>query len=112
MHITIFYINYRLYITKHITPNIGKLKLCDLRVDLLQQFFSEKAENGRLDGRDSLSEKTLRNMYTMFATALKQAYENSLISKNFVELVKLPKVTKKEMRVLGREKATERHQGK
>ncbi|MVB12756.1 Transposase from transposon Tn916 [Caprobacter fermentans] len=39
-------------------------------------------------------------MYTMFSTALKQAYENSLINRNFVEFVKLPKVTKKEMRIL------------
>jgi integrase len=94
------YINYRLYITKHITPDIGKLKLIDLRVDLFQKFFNEKAESGRLDGKGGLSEKTLRNMYTMLSTALKQAYENGLIRRNFVELVKLPKVTKKEMRVL------------
>lgn len=67
---------------------------------MLQQFFNEKAEHGRLDGKGGLSEKTLRNMYTMFSTALKQAYENSLISRNFIEFVKLPKVTKKEMRVL------------
>lgn len=69
-------------------------------MDLFQKFFNEKAENGRLDGKGGLSEKTLRNMYTMLSTSLKQAYENSLIKKNFVELVKLPKVTKKEMRVL------------
>ena len=56
--------------------------------------------SGRLDGRGGLSEKTLRNMYTMLSTALKQAYENGLLNKNLAELVKLPKVVKKEMRVL------------
>jgi integrase len=94
------YVNYRTYITKHTAPEIGKLKLSDLRIDLLQQFFNEKAKHGRLDGKGGLSDKTLRNMYTMFSTALKQAYENSLISKNFIEFVKLPKVPQKEMRVL------------
>ena len=81
-------------------PEIGKIKLTDLRVDMFQQFFNEKALSGRLDGKGGLSEKTLRNLYTMLSTALKQAYENSLINKNLVELVKLPKVDKVEMRVL------------
>lgn len=94
------FVSYSTYINKHISPEIGKIKLVDLRVDMLQKFFNDKAENGRLDGQGGLSEKTLRNLYTMLSTALKQAYENSLINKNLAELVKLPKIVKKEMRVL------------
>jgi len=94
------YVSYDTYINKHIIPEIGKIKLVDLRVDMLQQFFNKKATMGRLDGKGGLSEKTLRNLYTMLSTALKQAYENSLINKNLAELVKLPKVMRTEMRVL------------
>lgn len=94
------YVSYSTYINKHIVPEIGKIKLVDLRVDMLQQFFNEKANTGRLDGKGGLSEKTLRNLYTMLSTALKQAYENDLINKNLAELVKLPRVEKIEMRVL------------
>ncbi len=36
----------------------------------------------------------------MMHTAFKQAYENGLIAKNFLDLVKLPKVVRTEMRVL------------
>ena len=92
--------SYSTYINKHIVPEIGEIKLTDLRVDMLQQFFNEKATTGRLDGKGGLSEKTLRNLYTMLSTALKQAYENDLINKDLAELVKLPKVEKVEMRVL------------
>lgn len=94
------YISYSTYITKHINPEIGKIKLSMLRADMLQRFFNEKANTGRLDGSGGLSEKTLRNLYTMLSTALKQAYESDLIPRNYAELVKLPKVNKKEMRVL------------
>lgn len=94
------YVSYSTYINKHINPQIGKIKLSDLRIDMLQQFFNEKATSGRLDGNGGLSEKTLRNLYTMLSTSLKQAYENTLINKNLAEFVKLPKVMRTEMRVL------------
>jgi len=57
-------------------------------------------ENGRLDGKGGLSPKTIKNIHVMLHEALEQALKNGLISRNPTEAVTLPKITKKEMRVL------------
>lgn len=94
------FISYEGYVRGHIVPKIGKLKLTQLNAEILQDFFNSEYENGRLDGKGGVSEKTLRNMRNMFHCALQQAYDNNLIQKNYVEQVKMPKVPQKEMRVL------------
>ena len=94
------FISYEGYVRGHIIPNIGKLKLSQLNAEILQDFFNRQYESGRVDGKGGVSEKTLRNMRNMFHYALQQACDNNLIQKNFIEQVKLPKVTQKEMRVL------------
>jgi len=94
------YVNYRLHINKRVIPILGYIKLREVRVDVLQRFFNEQYEHGGLKNKGPLSEKTIRNIYVMMYTAFKQAYQNGLILKNFVELVKIPKVKQKEMRVL------------
>ena len=109
------YVSYHTYIKKHIQPEIGKIKLSGLRADMLQKFFNEKAKGGRLDKAKNpetgklelksggLSDKTLKNIYNTLHAALKQAYENELIPKNYVELVKLNRTPPKDMRVLSRD---------
>ncbi len=94
------FISYEGYVRGHIIPKIGKLKLTQINAEILQDFFNSEYENGRLDGKGGVSEKTLRNMRNMFHYALQQACDNNLIQKNYVEQVKLPKVPQKEMRVL------------
>lgn len=54
----------------------------------------------RADGKGGLSVKTVRNLHNMIHEALEQAMKNGLISKNVSELTSLPKMTKKEIRVL------------
>ena len=98
------YTSYETYIRGHITPYFRNIKLKDLSPEDLQNFLNSKLECGRLDNREGgLSEKTLRNLYNMIHASLKQAYINEIIKKNIAEYVKLPKVTKKEMRVLTRD---------
>lgn len=96
------YTSYEPYIQKHISPNIGKVLLKDLRVDMLQEFFNELSISGRLDGKGGLSEKTVKNIHTMLSTALKQGVENEVLLKNPALAVKLPKIPSKDMRVLSR----------
>lgn len=98
------YTSYETYIRGHITPYFKNIKLKDLTPDYLQDFLNSKLNSGRLDNREGgLSEKTIRNLYNMIHASLKQAYINELIKKNIAEYVKLPKVPKKEMRVLTRD---------
>ncbi len=93
-------VSYETFITKHINPIIGKHKLQNLRPDIIQKFYNDKLENGRLDGKGGLSPKTIKNIHVMLHEALGQAFKNGLISRNVTEAVTLPKITKKEMRVL------------
>lgn len=97
------YVNYVLHIEKRVAPSIGHLKLADLQADTLQQFFNVQWQTGNLKHPGKpLSPKTLRNLYVMMNTAFQQAYENGLIRKNVVALVKLPKSRQSERRVLTR----------
>jgi len=92
--------SYETFITKHINPIIGKVKLQNLRPNIIQKFYNNKLENGRLDGKGGLSPKTIKNMHVMLHEALEQALKNGLVTRNVTNAVTLPKITKKEMRVL------------
>ena len=106
------YGSYEGYIRNHIKPEMGKIKLSALRADILQKFINQKLKNGRCDKvkdvntnklitkKGGLSEKTIKNMYNMMHSALKQAYKNGLVNQNVSELITLPKQKRNEMRVL------------
>lgn len=85
-------ISYEGYIRNHTIPELGDVKLKDVKYDMLQKFFNKKAQK--------YSPKTVRNLRTMLHKAFKDAYLNDLIEKNFVEFVRLPTVIHPEMRVL------------
>jgi len=93
-------VSYDDYIHKHIIPNIGRMKLIDIRPDTLQKFYNDKLENGRLDGKGGLSPKTIKNIHNMLHKSLQQAVDNNLIYRNPSNSTTTPKITKKEMRVL------------
>jgi hypothetical protein len=87
-------------IKNHIKPFIGQLKLTDLNGIVLQEFFNEKYKSGRLDHKGGLSEKTVLNIRQMLHAALRKALENGFIPANYVEHVRLQKVSIPDMRVL------------
>lgn len=85
-------VSYDCYIKKHIKPYIGDIKLSELNGIILQQFFNEKYESGKLNKSGGLSGKTVLNIRQMLHAALQKALENDLISKNHVEHVRLQRV--------------------
>lgn len=93
-------VSYNGYIEKHIKPFIGAVKLSDLNGIILQEFFNEKYVSGRLDHTGGLSEKTVLNIRQMLHAALRKALENGFVSANYVEHVRLQKVSIPDMRVL------------
>ena len=95
------YGSYYTYIYKHIEPDFPKVALKDLKPEQLQKFLNDKLNGGRLDrGEGGLSENTVRKIKVMIGTALIQAINNCMINRNIAEMVKLPKIEQKEMRVL------------
>ena len=92
------YISYEAYIRLHLEPELGHIKLTSLTAEHAQRIFNKKYKGS--NGAPGLSPKTLRNIYNMFNAAIEQAITNGKLIRNPLKGVRLPKVTKKEMRIL------------
>lgn len=90
---------YETNIRVHIKPVLGDILLSKLQTDDLQSFYNEKRTNGRIvkrkDGKNGLSENTIRLIHAPIYSALKQAVENMMIPRNVAETVKRPKRTRR-----------------
>lgn len=87
---------YRHMIRTHINPSIGKIKLKDLRSDVIQSLYQQK---------NSYEDSTLRVIHAILHNALKQAMIWDLIPKNPAASVIKPKVARKEMTYLTQDQA-------
>lgn len=92
------YVSYEAYIRLHLKTELGHIKLTSLTTEHVQRVFNKKYKGS--DGIPALSLKTLRNIYNMFNAAIEQAIANGKLIRNPLKGVRLPKVTKKEMRIL------------
>lgn len=87
-------------IQRHIVPEFGKVPINRLSSVELQLFLNRKLESGRVDGKGGLSPKTVKDLYTILCTALKQAQINNVIDKNPCINIKLPTDRYSRFRVL------------
>lgn len=94
------YISYEGYIYNHIIPALGDVPIQQVTPAVIQNFYNQKFENGRADGKGGLSAKTIRNLHNMLHQSLEQAKINGLIMNNPTDGTVIPKQDKKEMRVL------------
>ena len=60
-------------IEKHIQPELGAYRVCDLTEELLKLFVEKKLKSGRLDGKGGLSPKTVNDICVLVKSALKLA---------------------------------------
>lgn len=96
------YAAYERYMLRHVCPSLGKFPLHTLHTTQLQLFCNEQARNGHHNG-GALSPTTVRQIHCILSMALRQAVKNGLIVTNPCDGVVLPRVQKREMRVLSRE---------
>ena len=96
------YISYEGYIHNHIIPDLGDIPIQQVNPTIIQNFYNQKHESGRTDGKGGLSAKTIRNLHNMLHQALEQACINGIILSNPTNGTVIPKREKKEMRVLSR----------
>ena len=99
-----YYIN---YIEKHIVPGIGNIKLDKLTTLQIQQFYNKLKTSGRVQRYEhielkdkGLSNRFIHGIHGVLRSALEQAKKEKLITDNPAEGCKLPKIEKKEMKVL------------
>ena len=98
---------YNNYIEKHIVPGIGSIKLDKLTTLQIQQFYNKLKTSGRVQRYEhielkdkGLSNRFIRGVHGVLNSALDQAVKERLITSNPAEGCKLPKIEKKEMKVL------------
>ena len=103
-----YYLN---YINSHIVPGIGKIQLDKLTTIQIQRFYNNLQKNGRvqrykhIELKDkSLSPRVVRGVHTLLHNCLEQAVAERLILVNPAKGCNLPKLEKKEMKILPQEK--------
>ena len=100
------YKTYQGFISNHIKPNLGDLPLDKLTAMDLQRLYKHLMENGRVECIESrnkskgLSIKTVRNINQMVSSALNCAIAQRLIPANPTKGCVLPKLERKEMKIL------------
>ena len=94
------------HIRFHIIPEIGSIKLTKLTGRQVQTMYNNVRDHGRVkrgpkDKRDSsLSPSYIRSLHRMLHMALDRAVKEQLILRNPCDDVILPKVDRKEMKIL------------
>lgn len=91
-------------IYNHIIPEIGKIPLCKLTQNDLQQFYARLKKGGRRRlveyYGEGLSDRMVRSCHTTCRTALEKAVTEGLITTNPAIGCRLPPKKAKEMQVL------------
>ena len=97
---------YQGFIENHIKPTLGDILLEKLTAMDLQRLYKHLLESGRVECTESrskpkgLSVKTVRNINQMISSALNCAVEQRLIPSNPTKGCVLPKLERKEMKIL------------
>nr|WP_325185060.1 site-specific integrase [uncultured Oscillibacter sp.] len=100
------YKTYQGFIGNHIKPTLGDMLLEKLTSMDLQRLYKYLLESGRVECTESrnrprgLSVKTVRNINQMISSALNCAVEQRLILDNPTKGCVLPKLERKEMKIL------------
>ena len=99
--------DYENEIYNHIIPRIGKVPLNKITMEVLQKFYTDLKQNGRLLRRDiygpGVSDRLVEGCHLRIRSALAEAVEERLIPRNPAEECKLPQSVRREKQVLTRE---------
>jgi integrase len=84
----------------NIVPALGGVQLTKLRPEHISEAYTKALTAGRRDGTGGLSAQTVKHMHTILKQALKQACVWRAIAHNPADLVRPPKVERKEMKTI------------
>lgn len=94
------YEDYEGHIRRHIAPVLGEIPLAKLQAFTLQDFYNEKLESGRIDGKGGLSTRTVRYFHVIIRAALEQAVKEGKLARNVADATTPPVVRTKKMQPL------------
>lgn len=70
------YAGYFRLIETHIRPILGKYPICKIGTQLIESFIRDQLDSGRLDGKGSLSPKTVTDILTIIKSSMEYARYN------------------------------------
>src|SRR5215475_6569837 len=85
---------------KNLAPLLGALALSKLQPAHISQAYAKALACGRRDGQGGLSPRTVTHIHRVLREALQQALRWQLLTRNPADVVKPPKVERKQMKVL------------
>lgn len=83
-------------ITQHLKPSLGNIKISKLHPSHLQEYYSQKLVNGKIDG-EGLSPQSVKHHHRLIHKVLKDAVKWQFLARNVAEAVTPPKTKKVEM---------------
>lgn len=99
--------HYERAIRLHIIPKIGDIPLSELTQSILQKFYLEEKQSGRLVHVEAfgegLSDNLIRHFHALCSASLQKAVELRLIDINPAKGCKIPSKKPREMKVLSHE---------
>ena len=91
--------DYVYLLKQYVRPNIGGLKLMDIKPMDIQSLYTKLSDKG-------LSPRTVRYIHVLLTSAFKQGIRWRLLAQNPAAYAELPKMVRKEMQALSPEEAT------
>ena len=105
--------NYKSVSRVHLKPGAGAVKLSSLSAHMIQTLYNRlqkdrkyKNKKGEEKTKKGLSAKSIKNINGVFHSALQQAVKLGYIRINPCDAVELPRVIKKEMKILDNDAIT------
>ena len=100
------YVSYRSIIDRHLKPGLGSIALSRLEPQQIQAYYADKLTKGRVDGKGSLSNRSVLYHHRILSKALDQAVKMGLVVRNVAKLITPPRVARAKINVLDADKAS------
>jgi len=88
--------SYRQLITSHLIPELGNIKLVELKAQHLQAMYAKKKDSG-------LSARTVRYLYNLMSQVLDYAMKQGILSRNVAQNTEPPRIEHKELNTISPE---------
>jgi integrase len=94
---------YRDIVRAHIIPELGAIRLPELKPEHLQTYYAHLLKSGRIQGEGGLSAQTVKNHHRVLSKALNHAVKQGRLMRNVALAVELPRCEYKRMSYLSPE---------
>lgn len=78
------------------------MRLCDLSAYTIERYADEKLSNGKVNSKDGLSAKTVKDLLTLIKSVLKYGVTKELVPSNVLSF-SAPKVLKRDIEILSKD---------